>query len=188
MKHNQYQLFVASVRVVAVLSVSLVFMISCTSPGPALKEGRKPGGGHTLTVSLVTDSTVGPAARHGIEKVHAALLEKGVSVEEVVSVKAAQGNLLVVLGIFGGGSGKSGTATKLHEGLDIPGPVEAESLLVRHTNWAGKKTLLVSGADDRGLMYALLDVAERIRWSNDPSNPLSEVRDVQEKPAVVERA
>ncbi|MHC4596130.1 MAG: hypothetical protein ACYS19_14475, partial [Planctomycetota bacterium] len=37
-------------------------------------------------------------------------------------------------------------------------------------------------------MYALLDVAERIRWSNDPSNPLSEVRDVQEKPAVVERA
>ena len=54
--------------------------------------------------------------------------------------------------------------------------------------WSGKKVLLVSEADDRGLMYALLDVADRIGWAEDAQNPLSEVRNIEEKPAVAERA
>ncbi len=42
--------------------------------------------------------------------------------------------------------------------------------------------------DDRGLMYALLDVADRVGWAKDPKRPLSEVRDADEAPAVAERA
>jgi len=38
------------------------------------------------------------------------------------------------------------------------------------------------------LMYGLLDVAERIGWAEDARNPLSEVRNAEEKPAVAERA
>jgi len=37
-------------------------------------------------------------------------------------------------------------------------------------------------------MYALLDVAERIGWAENPQNPLTEVRNIEEKPAVSERA
>jgi hypothetical protein len=127
---------------------------------------------------------MGLASRHGAKKLRLALQKKGIQVEQTTSGEKAQASTLIVVGLSGG----SGTAAKLHKLLDIPKPVEKESLLIRHTKWSGKKTLLVSGADDRGLMYALLDVADRIGWAEDTANPLSEVRDTIEKPAVAERA
>ena len=133
---------------------------------------------------MVTDSQMGRASRHGAGKLRLALQKKGIPVEQTTSLEKAQGNTLIVVGLSGG----SGTAAKLHNLLDIPKPTEGESLLIRHTKWSGKKTLLVSGADDRGLMYALLDVTDRIGWADDAGNPLSEVRDTIEKPAVTERA
>ncbi|MHC4534295.1 MAG: beta-N-acetylhexosaminidase family protein [Planctomycetota bacterium] len=136
------------------------------------------------TVLLVIDDTMGPAGRHGVKKVRMALQVKDITVEQVTTLEATNGNLLLVAGFSGG----TGPAAKLHDSLDIPRPKEAESLLIRETKWSGKKTLLVSGADDRGLMYALLDVADRIGWSRNSSRPFSEVRNVRESPAVSERA
>ena len=60
-----------------------------------------------------------------------------------------------------------------------------DALLV---HWEGRKTLLVAGADDRGLMYALLDTADRIGWAANVANPLSEIRNTVENPAVAQRA
>ena len=137
-----------------------------------------------LTISLVTDRDMGPGTLHGLGKTSSALRQKGISVEQVTSLSAAKGNALIVLGLSGG----SGPAARLHKRRDIPKPTEAESLSIRHVKRRGKKLLLVSGADDRGLMYALLDVADRIGWAQDAKDPLSEVRDAQEKPAVAERA
>jgi len=136
------------------------------------------------TISLVTDGRMGRASRHGADKVRLALHEKGIHVEQTTSLEKAQANTLIVVGLSGG----SGAAAKLHKLLDISKPAEKESLLIRHATRSDKKVLLVSGADDRGLMYALLDVADRIGWAYDPANPLSEVRDTIEKPAVAERA
>jgi hypothetical protein len=47
---------------------------------------------------------------------------------------------------------------------------------------------VISGFDDRGLMYGLLDVANRISWGTDRNSPLSQVKEITEKPAVSERA
>ena len=71
--------------------------------------------------------------------------------------------------------------------LGTTAPTKPESLLIRNAEWRGKSVLLVSGADDRGLMYALLDVADRVAWAEDPAKPLSEVRDIEESPEVAER-
>ncbi|MFC1603578.1 hypothetical protein ACFL5F_01000 [Planctomycetota bacterium] len=136
------------------------------------------------SISLVTDTQIGPAVRHGMNKVISALRAKGIQHRQITSLKTAQGDLLLVLGI----SSKAGPAANLHNKLNIPKLMEAESLLIRHVKWSGKNVLLVSGADDRGLMYALLDVADRIGWSENPQNPLSEVQNIEEKPAVSERA
>ncbi len=135
-------------------------------------------------VSLVVDTNAGPAAAHGLGKVKLALQEKGFEYEQVTALDAARGKFPIVAGLAAG----RGQAANLHKGLNIPAPTEPEALLIRHTEWKGKKLLLVIGADDRGLMYALLDIAERIGWSKDPENPLSEVKNIQEKPYVVERA
>ena len=151
----------------------LLFGVTCN-----LQAAQSP------SVSLVTGAQMGPAARHGVSKVRLALRAKGIQIEESTSLETARGDQLLVLGLFR----EAGPAVTLHNSLNIPRPVEAESLLIRHVKWSGKKVLLVSGADDRGLMYALLDVADRIGWSEDAQNPLSEVRNIEEKPAVSERA
>lgn len=171
MVHKQKSGFLATVCLV-LLANSMFFVIS------DLRGAQKPA------ISLVTDSRMGRASRHGTNKLRLALQKKGIQVEQTTSGEKAQANTLIVVGLSGG----SGTAAKLHKLLDIQKPAERESLLIRHTKWSDKKTLLVSGADDRGLMYALLDVADRIGWADDPGNPLSEVRDTIEKPAVAERA
>src|SRR4030042_4349269 len=156
-----------------VSAMSLLFAVTCN-----LQAAQSP------TISLVTDMQMGPAARHGVSKVRLALRAKGIQIEQSTSLETARSHQLLVLGL----SRETGPAATLHSSLDIPRPVEAESLLIRHVKWSGKKGLLVSGADDRGLMYALLDVADRIGWAEDPKNPLGEVRNTEEKPAVSERA
>jgi hypothetical protein len=147
-------------------------------PASGLCREQKPA------ISLVTDSQIGHASQHGAGKLRLAMQEKGIHVEQTTSLEKARAKTLIVVGLSGG----AGSAAKLHNLLDIPKPTEKESLLIRRTKWSRKKILLVSGADDRGLMYALLDVADRIGWAGDPGTPLSEIRDTMEKPAVAERA
>ena len=166
-----YRRFGILVIVAVTLSVSLFGAVAATA-------------GQGVGVSLVADRDLGAGARHGLGKVKAALKAKGVSFEQVASPRDAQGDFVVVVGLAGG----AGPAARLHDRREIPKPTEPESLLIRRGIQRDKEGLLVSGADDRGLMYALLDVADRIGWAEDAAKPLSEVRDAAEKPAVAERA
>jgi len=136
-----------------------------------------------ITISVISDAAPGPAAQHGLNQLIAALKAKGVAVEQAGSLAAARGETLIVAGTAAG----SGAAAALHKSLGVAPPEGAESLLVRRAKWQGKTVWLVSGADDRGLMYALLDVVDRVGWATDPNHPLSEVRDAAERPSVPER-
>ncbi len=112
-------------------------------------------------VSLISDAAPGLGALHGLSKVKLALKNKEIRFEQVASPEGARGEILIVCGIADG----PGAAGKMLKSQNIAKPDEAESLLIRHVRLGGKKTLLASGADDRGLMYALLDVADRIGWA-----------------------
>ena len=138
----------------------------------------------TYAVSLITDSVLGPASRHGLNKTRLALQNKGIPFEEVRALRASSANILIVAGVVD----ESRAVAQLLKSSGMQSPEGAESVLIGHTAWEGKKVLLVSGGDDRGLMYALLDVADRIGWAADRGNPLSEVKDAIEKPAVIERS
>ena len=161
------------------LKATTIFSALLFSAGCAFSGRTEP-----LTICLVTDETTGPAARHGFGKLEAALDRKGILVRRATSTEASPGARLIIAGI----AGATGPAHRLHDRLDIPTPQAAESLLVRHVKWAKRDALLISAADDRGLMYALLDVADRVGWATDANDPLSEVRDTTEQPAVAERA
>ena len=137
-----------------------------------------------MIVSLITDGSEAAAVRHGLSKVKLALQAKAVAFEQIELLEKASGNIVIVAGTPKG----PGLVAELHEALSIAKPKNAESLLIHRTMYNGRKLLLVSGADDRGLMYALLDVADRIGWAADPADPLSEVRNISEAPAVPERA
>jgi hypothetical protein len=136
-----------------------------------------------VRVSLVQDRAAGAPARYGMQKIKAALEAKGIRCEEPASMQAAHGDFLIVAGV----PSKAGPAVDIAKSFGFSLPSAPESLLIRNIDWKGKRTVLLSGADDRGLMYSLLEVADRIGWAADPSNALSEIRDTEESPAVGER-
>ena len=135
-------------------------------------------------VSLVCADATAKPVQHGLSKFKLALQQKGVVVEEAASLKQATGKHLVVIGLT---SGTSEAARLITEFRLAPGK-EPESLLIRKLQHEGKDLLLVAGSDARGLMYALLDVADRTSWAKSAEQPFSEVRDAEEKPFAPERA
>ena len=135
------------------------------------------------TALVVADPQPGAPVRHALTKLRQALRAKGISYRERTRLRNAGNGPTIVAGLAHG----SGAAATLIQDLGITAPTKPESLLIRHAEWRGKSVLLVSGADDRGLMYALLDVADRVGWAEDPAKLLSEVRDIEESPEVAER-
>jgi hypothetical protein len=131
-------------------------------------------------VEIVTDGRLGPAATHGMEKMRLALRDKGVADE----MSAAQGKTLVIAGIAAG----NGMVARLLKSEKIPIPEGPEALVIRKIQYHGKPAWVLAGADDRGLMYAELDVADRICWADDRGAPLSELRETAEKPDAPQRA
>jgi hypothetical protein len=152
----------------------------------AVVTGCAPGGASVgePVVSIVTDRAPGPAASHGLTKLLAALGAKGVACEKVALLGEARGRFIMAVGLAAG----DGPAVGLLKAGKHPVPQGPEALTVRRVDWQGKPVWAIVGADDRGLMYAELDAADRIDWAADRDSPLSEVRDVAETPDVPERA
>jgi hypothetical protein len=135
-------------------------------------------------VSLVVEDSGAKPVEHGIGKLKLSLGNKGVPLEEAASVRAAKRSIVVVAGLTTGG----GEAARLISDLKLKPNREPESLLIQKFESEGKVVVLVAGADPCGLMYALLDVADRVGWATSGSQPFSEVRDTSEKPYAPERA
>ncbi|MDO8543514.1 MAG: hypothetical protein Q7S40_23995 [Opitutaceae bacterium] len=135
------------------------------------------------TVWVVRDAEPGRAARHGLEKLRSALEARGWSTREAASLAAA-GRPRIIAGTTAAGGE---VMRRLRESGGAL-PAEPEALLVKKLSDAGGSTLLLCGHDDRGLMYAALDVAERIGWTAAGPDPFAEVRDVSESPFVRDRS
>ncbi len=158
----------------ALLSLALVFCAA--SHGLAADD--KP------LVSIIADKSPGPAASHGLDALKTALRQKNIAFENAETAESARGGMLVIAGIFSGES----AADRLLKTFPNPIPQGPETLVIHKTAIAEKPACLIGGSDDRGLMYALLDVADRVSWSADPADPFAHVRNTAEKPAVTERA
>jgi len=158
--------------------ILVLALMACAAQGAPAAAAEAP------RLSLLADAAPGAPVRHGLAKLKAALKEKGAECQDAATLDAAGGATAIVAGL----ASASGPAAQCLKDLGMTPPAEAESLLIQHVAWKGKKALLICGADDRGLLYALLDVADRIGWAADPAQPLAEVRDARERPAVPERA
>src|SRR4029453_13997733 len=111
---------------------------------PANGSSHAHGAARSVSVSVVTDAALGPAARHGLNKLVSALKAKNVAAEQSNGLEAARGEMLIVAGH----ASASSAVAALHKSLGITPPEGAEALLIRETRWKGKTTWLVSGADD----------------------------------------
>jgi hypothetical protein len=134
-------------------------------------------------VSVITDKSLGLSASHGLAKLVKALQDKKISFEKVASLEAARGSTLISTGLAEG----EGSAANLLKAGNRTVPKVAEALTVWKTSWQKKPVLVAGGFDDRGVMYALLDIAERIGWSTSKRAVLSEVKEITEQPALADR-
>jgi hypothetical protein len=138
----------------------------------------------TSSISLVTDPSAGEPAKHGAEKLMAALSGRHIAFEQVHSLQKAQGNTVIVAGLA---SDHALFADESLKAFRESIPTNAEALAIRKISTGGKTILAIGGADATGLMYAEQDVADRISWSKDANTPLSEVRNTVETPVMTGR-
>jgi hypothetical protein len=150
--------------------VALVVAV-CALCALAFKSSANP---RAIRVSLVRDPAAAAPVRHGVESVKAALQARNIGYEEVANLQAAHGEMIITAGLPTGAPA-------------VAVPSAPESLVIHWSKWKGKPLLALSGSDDRGLMYGLLEVADRIGWASDPAKPLSEVHDIVESPSVTDR-
>ncbi len=140
-------------------------------------NGQKP------LISIVTDHEPGIPVQHGISKLVETLNAKNITFEEIQSVKNAKGDWIIAAGLSHGDN----EAAKILKAGNHSVPGVSQSVAVWKTQWEGKPVLVISGFDDTGLMYGLLDLAKQIGY-NDSKNSLTDIREITEKPYVTERA
>ncbi len=134
-------------------------------------------------ISVVTDGVMGQEGLHGLDKLSDALHAKKITFEKVTSASGAVGKTLIVVGLADG----NGTAARLLKDGKHDVPKTAEALTIWKTEWQNKPATVISGYDEKGLMYALLDVANRISWSTERADPLHFVKDITSEPYIKER-
>jgi hypothetical protein len=134
-------------------------------------------------VSVIRDENLGAVAVHGFDKLVETLENKKITYEIIPPGNNPAGNCVLIAGTLQGG----GLASRLQVSGDYHLPHTAEALTVRRLEWKKKPAVLVCGADDTGLMYALLDIAKRISWCENTSKPLQFVKEITTAPYLKER-
>ena len=74
-------------------------------------------------------------------------------------------------------------ARKISSGVQVALPTAAESLALVPGRVEGKPVVMVAGADVRGLVYAILELADRVTYAGDPVALLRGVAPSVEQPA-----
>lgn len=135
-------------------------------------------------VSVVSNKTPAASVAYGIKRITDALQTKNISYEKVFTLKEARGKTIILTGL----AYKTGTAADMLNSGKHTVPKVSEALTIWKTYWNKKPVWVVSGFDDRGTMYGLLEVANRISWSDNRNAPMNEVKEITEQPDVTDRA
>jgi hypothetical protein len=157
-----------------------------TRTGLALGAAARPASPQEARrVSIVIDPEDAVAAqapaRWAAGELEAALAGKGVGVERHATRKEARGFAIVVAG---SGSRVAGEILR-NAGAAVSSP---ESLVLADARDGRSPGVLAAGADARGLVYALTELADRVRYAGDPLAALAVSKPVSERPANVIRS
>jgi hypothetical protein len=122
--------------------------------------------GAVPNVSIIVDpgdpiASAAPAA-WAVRELQAALSRQGVTANVFPKVGAAPagGQTIVVAG------GGSAAAREVLRGANLSMPSSAEALCLAPGRLSGKSVLLAGGSDARGLVYALLELSDRVDYGS----------------------
>ncbi|UCD49292.1 MAG: hypothetical protein JSW27_17385 [Phycisphaerales bacterium] len=135
-------------------------------------------------VALVVEGPMAPPAEHGLDVLTKALQARGLFVQRLTRIEPDAAEFWIVAGV----APDHQTVVDRLSVLNSPRPAGPQALVVQRAAIEGKPALIICGSDACGLMYAGLDIADRISWSEDPADPFAHVQNAREKPYVRERA
>ena len=120
-----------------------------------------------------------PPSTWAVKDLEDSLTSHGIDAYRCESISQARsGDLIIVVA----GSGSSSSQQLLRSAKTNVATVP-EALGLVPTNSDGKQVLLACGHDTRGLVYALLELADRVQYSNEPLDALNIQGPVIEQPA-----
>lgn len=138
---------------------------------------------NTKSVSIILDSTdlvaSSPSSLWAAKELEKSLTSRGISVVRPESLaRAGNDNLNIVVA-----GSDSPLARQLLKSVNTNIPANPEALGIVPLKSAGKQVLLTCGFDERGLVYALLELADRVQNSDQPFDSLNIQKPIVERPA-----
>ena len=152
--------------------------------GAALARGRlgTPRYGEQPAVALIADSSdpvaAAAPARRALEELGSSLADAGAIVRTLERVEEAGPDDLCV--VAAGSAAPAAAAALADSGR---APAAPESLALLEARVSGRRAVLACGADARGLAYALLELADRVRAGTPPAQALAIPAPIAEAPA-----
>ena len=134
-------------------------------------------------VQIVSPQTSDGPAAYGIAKLVKAISDRGVAVTTVKTIAQADGSHVIVAGLA-----SQRRVAELIAAGGLALPKQPESLAVCRIQDAGRSTVVLCGGDAVGLMYAALDMAERLGWAAAGEDLFTHVRDTSESPRLTDRS
>jgi len=134
-----------------------------------------------VSIILSTDDPINskPPVTWAAEELERSLAARGISVHHHQRIdQAAAGDLCIVVG----GADRP-LSRKILAGAHATPPDIPEAFALVRGHSAARSVLLACGADARGLVYALLEIADRIHYARQPLEALDVREPVVEKPA-----
>jgi hypothetical protein len=141
------------------------FLLGAMAGAPLAIAQTTAGASVALIADPADSVAVSAPARWAAGELRQALVDRGIAVSQYESIRQAGAKDLCVIA-----SGRGA-------------PAAAEALALTPGKQAGHSVLTASGSDVRGLVYALLELADRARLSADPVAALTPARASSERPA-----
>lgn len=137
----------------------------------------------TPDVSLIADyKNIGEPGNYALKKLSETFKTKEITYEIVPSSEGSHSDILFIIGLPYDNNEIS--AVLKESGHSVP--AKSQAMTIFKTRWNNKDAVVITGHDSKGLMYALLDVARRVNWS-DKNEPLRHIKDITSEPYVEER-
>jgi len=153
---------------------------TATSPAAATIGSSRQNGKQVAIFRDPGDATVSsPAAQWAVGQVELALAARGLTVRSCERLEQAQAGE-TVLAVAGSASA---LAQEVLRGTGLSVPSGSEALALARGKAQGRSVALACGSDVRGLVYALLEVADRLNYADAPGSALDLRRPVIERPA-----
>ena len=140
-------------------------------------------GENSQSITLVYRAEEFKSIAFGYQEFSASLSAKGTHIETSGEIPDKPAGPIVIIGTITNPIIKS-IANKMEVAL----PDEAEALLVKKVRYKKKDALIVTGFDERGTMYALLELAKQVEAISPETNVFQALKEARESPFASERS